>query len=300
MNKNKRFKHLLNQNKLRNAFIPIKHQLAFRSEMIMKKISILAFAVIAIIVVSSLSIAVSSAAALPATDKLNMSSNKPVQKSWVRINGVINNWGTEDVNGLLQTRARTTLLASEDKRQLASATAMWTNSTSRPINSVKAKENFTYTFYTARLNNASISEFSLDNSDYFLNGTWNLYTVTSNITIITNENNTIISVHRESDTKASKAYGELNITDNWTKFTLSIDDQEPLTGSVFRSMTRQIEFNPFKMIEDSSTKVTRADLSEMVKCFHAMPGWGNYDAQMDFNGNFKIDIADLSTVAANM
>jgi hypothetical protein len=33
---------------------------------------------------------------------------------------------------------------------------------------------------------------------------------------------------------------------------------------------------------------------------HAVPGWGGYDSQMDFNGNFKVDIADLSTVAANM
>jgi len=34
--------------------------------------------------------------------------------------------------------------------------------------------------------------------------------------------------------------------------------------------------------------------------YGAMPGWGNYDARMDFCGHFKIDIADLSTVAANM
>ena len=266
----------------------------------MKKISIIVFAVIAVVAISSLSLAVNSAAALPTTDNADRLTNKPVQKSWVRINGVINNWGTADVNGLLQTRARTTLLESEDTRQLASATAVWTTNTSHPINSVKAKENFTYTFYAARLTNASVSTLSIGDSDYFLNGTWNLYTVNSNITIITNEANEIISVHRESDTQVSKAYGKLSVTDNWTKFALSIDGIEPLTGSVFRSMTRQMQFNPFKILDDSSTKVTRADLSEMVKCYHAMPGWGNYDAQMDFNGNFKIDIADLSTVASNM
>lgn len=31
-----------------------------------------------------------------------------------------------------------------------------------------------------------------------------------------------------------------------------------------------------------------------------MPGWGNYDPKMDLSGDLKIDIADLSTVAANM
>ena len=41
--------------------------------------------------------------------------------------------------------------------QLASATAIWTTNNSRPISSVRSKENFTYVFYTARLANASVS-----------------------------------------------------------------------------------------------------------------------------------------------
>ena len=32
----------------------------------------------------------------------------------------------------------------------------------------------------------------------------------------------------------------------------------------------------------------------------ARPGWGSYDSNMDFNCNYKIDIADLTTVAANV
>lgn len=179
----------------------------------MKKFSILAFAVIAIVLVSSLSLAINSVAAAP-NIQLDKSTNRPVQKTWIRLNGVINYWGDAEVNGLLQTRARTTLLATDNTRQLMSATAVWTTNNSRPINSVKAKENFTYTFYSARLNNASVSEFSVDDSDYFLNGTWNLYTVNSIVTVITDENNTIVSVHRESDTQVTKAYGELNVTDN--------------------------------------------------------------------------------------
>ena len=112
-----------------------------------------------------------------------------------------------------------------------SATAIWTTNNSRPINSVKAKENFTYTFYSARLNNASVSEFSVDDSDYFLNGTWNLYTVNSIVTVITDENSTIVRVHRESRHPSHQAYGELNVTDNWTNFTLTIDGIDPFTGS---------------------------------------------------------------------
>ena len=93
----------------------------------------------------------------------------------------------------------------------------------------------------------------------------------------------------------------LKVTDNWSKFTLAINGIDPLTGSVFRSVTRQVEFNPFKVTEDSTTNVvTKADIAAVVHAYGAMPGWGNYDAKMDFCNHFKIDIADLSTVACKL
>jgi hypothetical protein len=125
--------------------------------------------------------------------------------------------------------------------------------------------------------------------------------VTSNVTIITNANGEITEVHRTSDTSVQKAYGELNVTDNWSKFTLAINGIDPLTGSVFRSMTRQVQFNPFQVTYDTtSNAVTRADIAAVIQSYGAMPGWGNYDSRMDFCGHYKIDIADLSTVACNM
>jgi hypothetical protein len=266
----------------------------------MNKISIIVIAVIAIVAVSSLSMAVNIASASTNSSNIAIAANKVVERSWVKFNGYINQWGTTKVNGLIQTQARTALLASENTNQLASATAIWTTNNSRPINSVRAKENFTYTFYAARLNNASVSTLSKDTDNYFLNGTWNIYTVTSNTMVITNANNEIVKVNRNSQTSVTKAYGELNITDSSTKFTLAITGQDTLSGSVFRSTIRQVQFNPFKIVEDTSTKVTRADLAQMAPCIHAMPGWGSYDTKMDFNGNFKVDIADISTAAANM
>ena len=229
-------------------------------------------------------------------------SNRPVQRSWIRINGVIEKWGETDVRGQLQTQAKTALLQSSDTRQLASASAIWTTNTTRAIQGVKAKENFTYTFYAARLLNGSVSTLSASSSasDYVISGTWNLATVKSNVTILTNENNEITKILRDQDIDVEEAHGELKITDNWTKFTLAIDGIDPLTGSVFRSVTRAW-FNPFKMTDDSTSSiVTRADIGEVVKCYRAMPGWGSYDTRMDFNNNYRVDIADLSTVASHM
>lgn len=98
-----------------------------------------------------------------------------------------------------------------------------------------------------------------------------------------------------------KADGQLTVTDNWSKFTLNINGIDPLTGSVFRSMTRQMQFNQFKVTDDStSNTVTRSDINAVAQCYGAIPGWGSYDTRMDFNNNYRVDIADISTVAANM
>ena len=267
----------------------------------MNKNKTLIFAVIGVLLASSLALAVESAAAIP-TGMMRV-SNRPVSASWVRLNGVIDQWGTTDARGQLQTQARTALLQSSDTRQLASATAIWTTNTSRAIQSVRAKENFTYVFYTARLLNASVSTLNTtsSSSNYFINGTWNVATVNSTVTIITNENGTITRVLRNQDTTTQKAYGELTVTDNWTKFALAISGIDPLTGSVSRLMQRQMQFNAFKMTDDStSNTVTKADIKAVAQSYGAMPGWGNYDTRMDFNNNYRVDIADISTVAANM
>jgi hypothetical protein len=265
----------------------------------MNKNKVLISAVIAILLVSSLAVAVDFAAASPFGNSAANVANRLVSASWIRINGVIDKWGTTDVRGQLQTYARTAVRESTDNNQITSATAIWTTNITRAISAARAKENFTYLYYVARLPNASISSVNADSaSSYFLSGTWNLATITSTITVLTNENGTIIKVHRDQDIVPSQAYGELTITGN--QFTLSITGIDPLTGSVWRSITRSW-FNPFKMTDDSTTAiVTKSDVNAVAQCYGAMPGWGNYDTSMDFNNNYRVDIADISTVAANM
>jgi len=254
--------------------------------------------ILATIALTSLTLAVSSAHAMGAG---TMMSNLPTQKSWVRINGVLTDWGPTDVRGLFSVQARTALLTNAEKNQFARATAVWTTNTTRAVSAVRAKENFTYTFYSARLLNASVSTFSSSPANFFLNGTWNVATVKSEVTIITNTDNEIVSVHRESDSTIAKVYGELTVTDNWTKVKLQLTGYDTLAGSVTRSVTRNVMFNWYQTTDNvAGTTVTRADVNAVVQCYRAMPGWGNYDNRMDFNFNYKIDIADLATVAANL
>ncbi len=260
-------------------------------------------AIIALFAVSSVSLAGAQTSITSPSVVAANTSNALSARSYIRINGIITEWGATAVNGVLQTQAGTSMRVDLSTNQLAMATAMWTTNTSRPISSVESKQNFTYTFYVARLTNASVSTLSTTTLgvNYFLNGTWTIYTVVSNVTIITNSEGQITNIHRSSDTSVQKAYGELRVTDNWTKFTLAINGIDPLTGSVFRSVQRQVQFNPFKVTDDTTINaVTKDDVAAVIHSYGAMPGWGNYDARMDFCGHYKIDIADLSTVASNM
>ena len=269
----------------------------------MNKNKAVIFALIGLLLASSLSVAIEFASALPMQKILpkiipQPLSNRLLSTTWVRINGVITQWGTNDVRGILQTQARTGLFDSSVSKALTSATAIWTTNLTREISAARSKMNFTYVYYVARLPNASISTSNVNSgSSYFLDGTWNISKVISTITVITNEDGTITKVHRDIDTTPTQAHGELTVTG--TQFTLNIDGQDQLSGPVFRSIVRSW-FNPFKLTDDSTTNiVTKADVKAVAQSYGASPGWGNYDTKMDFNNNYRVDIADISTVAAN-
>ncbi|MCX8150200.1 MAG: hypothetical protein N3D85_01660 [Candidatus Bathyarchaeota archaeon] len=228
-------------------------------------------------------------------------SNQPESLNLVRINGLVTKWGTSSVNGSLSAQAKTAVFNVSDSRQMALVNVMWTTNSLRPLNAVRTAENFTYTFYSARLNNSSISAIDLGSTNFFINGTWNLYNVTTIVTITTNSLGQITNIHRETDTKVAIAYGKLTVTDNWTTFKLEISGIAPLSGTVARSRTCLVDFNPFKFSDEdgvTSNRLTRNDVRTLGRACGSMPGWGNYDQSMDFNNNYRIDIADLCTVAA--
>jgi hypothetical protein len=271
-----------------------------------------AIVLLTLVAIGSLTFAISYAQAFPLMGPNRRFNNfgaymvnRPVQQSWVQINGIITKWGSTNATGSLSAHIRTTLFNNSETRQIAPASAIWTTDKFRPLgNAVRTKENFTHTFYSARLMNASVAVLDYNGNNFFMNGTWHVNTVTVNVIITTNNDGNITGIHRDTDVVVTKAYGELSVTDNWTKFTLAINGVDPLTGSVRRSMMRQMQFNPFKITDDltgsASDSVSKADLAAVAKCYGNMPGWGNYDQKMDFNFNYRIDIADLATVAANV
>jgi hypothetical protein len=295
---------------LETLLFNLNKRLHARSEKKMKKTKARIVLTISILLVSSIAVLIESVAAKPNNHNNNGMgivkniishiSNRLNQSNWIRLNGNISQWGTTDVRGTLQTQTVTSTHETTGSKQFSTATAMWTTNASRAIQSVQTRENFTYTFYVARLSNASVSTLNANTTtnEYFLNGTWTVSKIESTITVYTSENGTVTRVHRDQDVAPTEAYGELSISGN--QFTLSIDGQDQLSGIVYRSVTRSW-FNPFKMNDDTNTNaVTRTDIKTIAKCYGAMPGWGNYNSNMDFNENYRVDIADISTVAANM
>jgi hypothetical protein len=278
-----------------------------RGKMKMKKA--FALALLAILGISSLSFAVvSTSAAGPDNSRgwgwslgslMKSGVTGPFQRSWIRLNGIVETWGSQDVNGSLSVNARTVGFG-ETVRQAAFATAIWSNTTN-----FRETGNFSYSFYVTRLVNANVSALNFDDVDLFMNGTWNVFNVTLSQTIIkSGDLESGYTIDRQTKTNmdpiANKAYGELNVTDNWTKFVLKIDGVDELNGVVTRARMNQMVFNKFKVSEDGTDKVSRVDLTVLARIYGARPGWGSYDSNMDFNYNYKIDITDLTTVAANV
>jgi hypothetical protein len=267
---------------------------------------------IAIIAVSSLSLiaGVYAAPFMSYSTVPTVSSTAPttisLQRSSVRMYGLIQEWlttpTTTPVMGSIEVLSRTAVGPTATIQGYA-AMAIWTTNITRPIAAFRARENFTYIFYTDRLVKGDFSALDYNGNAFYLNGTWNVWSITENFTIITDNAGHILSI--DSDQKAVSlainAYGNLTVPSGWSTFALDIKGIAPLTGKVIAEVTISAVFNPFMLGTDSSsTTVTRTDIDNIVSAYGSVPGWGNYNVNMDYCLHYKIDICDLATAAANL
>lgn len=225
----------------------------------------------------------------------------PIRSNWVRIDGNITTWGTQEVKGALTLMAATTSQSRVPARWLDSANAIWTNTTN-----FRQDGNISYNFYAARLVKANFTMTDFQGNNFYLNGTWSVVNVNITRTVIkTGDSETGYSINVQSSLKITpvetKVYGELNVTNQWSEFTLNITGIPLLSGTVHRSIERQTMFNRFDIINAGTDNiVTRADLRAISNDYGAVPGMPNYDESMDFHGTYQIDICDIATVAANV
>ncbi len=230
------------------------------------------------------------------------SNPKYLNSTMVRVDANVTGFGTEKAIGTARAQTKTVVINGTEVHEGASATAIWTTNTSRPINSIRDKGNFTYSFCTAKLVTQNVTGLNIGTSDFFINGTWTVYNVTTTFTVVTDANGDVVSRNHNQNAVAlaTKAYGELNVTGNWAAFKLSITGVKDVTGKVLAEKITQRGFNSFKIENDQTNTVTPTDIKGIAKAYGSMPGNGNYDQRMDYNFNYKIDITDLATAAANL
>lgn len=222
--------------------------------------------------------------------------------TYVLVDGAINASGANAAVGTIQAQSRTTVGPALTTLGFSS-TAIWSTNTSRPLATAIKRENFTYTFYTARLVQGNYSALDFNGAAFFMNGTWNVWNITETFTIITDASGTVLNVNSDQNAArlAVNAYGEFTANPVGENFTLSITGVDPVTGTVtFMRETSRL-FNPLILSQDSTTTtVTPVDLKSIIAAYGSMPGYGNYDVHMDYCLHYKIDICDLATAAANL
>ena len=221
--------------------------------------------------------------------------------TWVRMQGIITKWGSDDVFGWVGAHAGM-VKKNGTYHEWARAHAIWSYERPRLNCTRPPTENFTIICYVAKLVNTS--DVALNSTDFYITGLWDVVKITTNITVILNELGQVISITftRQFESVATKEQGELHVfLATPYGFELSIAGIDLLKGLVRRIDIRNVEIKICDI--DGDGKVDIIDLVKVAKRYRAVPGLWTYDEvchHMDFNFNAEIDIGDLTTVAANI
>jgi len=220
----------------------------------------------------------------------------PLVIRWMRFRGAVTQWGNDSYHGFLIVNAKTANVPPVVFRPWATVNVVW-SSEPRPIASAaKPVGQVTYTHYNARLVWLIAIRGKQDTMNLNITGIWNVNKVI--ITSEFDENGVLMKTTREVTPIVTKAKGQLHITEGWKKFDIEIEGMAALQGIGIGMTTTTRMINPFSY--EGGLKATRNDLVQIVRCFRTMPGFGNYTPELDYNSDSKIDMADLTTVAANM
>ena len=220
----------------------------------------------------------------------------PLVIRWMRFRGTVTQWGNDPYHGSVIVNAKTANVPPALFRPWAAVDVVWSNEP-RPIASAaKQVGQVAYTHYSARLVWLISIRGKQDTVNLNITGIWNVNKV--KVTAEFDENGALIKSTREVTPIATKAKGQLHITDGWKKFDIAIEGIDAVKGIGIGMTTTTRMINPFSY--EGGFTATRNDLFQIVRCFRTMPGFGNYNPELDYNSDSKIDIADLTTVAANM
>jgi hypothetical protein len=221
---------------------------------------------------------------------------KPPVIRWTHFRGTITEWGDEAANGSVVVMAKTSRFSTIVFRPWVTATAFWSNESRPIVSDSKPEGEATFTHYTARLVKLATLEGEDETVDINITGVWNVKKVS--ITSEFDENGALLKTVREVTRIVTKGEGQLLITEDWKEFDVEIEGIDKVKGIQISMRTTTRKPHPFSF--GGGFVPTLKDLFHIAQRFRAMPGFGNYDPELDYNEDSKIDLTDLTTVAANM
>jgi len=243
---------------------------------------------------SCLGTLIGQAFAQSSTGPTTTSTPPPLVVRWMRYRGAVTQWGSESYNGSITVNAKTANVPPQFFKPWVTVDAVWSNEPPFPASKPTGGQ-FTFTHYAARL--AMLTSIrKQDDMIVNVTGIWNVTKI--KITTDFDQNGVPVKAVHELTPIATRAIGQLHITPDWKKFTIAIEGVYSLQGVEISMMTTTNAMNPFSYQGGSSA--TLADLKQVAVCLGAMPGFGKYNPELDYNKNSRIDIVDLATVAANM
>lgn len=215
---------------------------------------------------------------------------------WMYFRGEVTEWGDEVANGSVVVTAKTSKFSRILFRPWVTTTVFWSTESRPIISDVKPEGQVNFTHYTARLVRLNELIGKQETSDLNVTGTWNVKKV--KITSEFDENGVLLKNVHEVTQVVTRAEGQLLITEDWKEFDVEIEGIDTLKGIQISMRTTTRTMHPFSF--GGGFIPTLKDLFHIARCFRAMPGFGNYDPELDCNEDSKIDLTDLTTVAANM
>ncbi|UCH32427.1 MAG: hypothetical protein JSV05_03345 [Candidatus Bathyarchaeota archaeon] len=221
-----------------------------------------------------------------------------IQKTWVRMRGRITQWGASPAFGWICAHAKL-VNVTDISREWAAARAIWTQH--QPMVSTHPPtENFTISFFITKLIDTTLVELNYSGYDFYISGLWNVYNVT--FAYYVDGSGNLLGFSMTLEALIIQGEGELCVLNDWHDFQLRIDGIDLLSGDVIMYAVGQWEIKICDVNGDGvgDGKVDIHDLVRVARRYGSMPGLGSYDIEMDFNFDFRIDIGDLTTLAANI
>ena len=227
------------------------------------------------------------------------SADTQFQKLWVRLGGIITRWDNTSVFGWIGAYAAM-INANGTYYEWAKVHAIWTTEPRR-LNCSEppaTPENFTFSFYAAGL--AETSAVRMNLTHVYISGLWNVVKIT--ITVLVDETGALISFTKTVELIVTNATGWLLVFPHPVygyTFILSIEGIDLLMGIIVGCKWSYVEIKICDVTGDDN-EVNLRDLVKVAKSYRTVPGLWNYNHDVDFNFDYKIDMGDLTTVAANM